>query len=77
MKTNTTLDTRAMQVSGRNLGVMALAFTGCAIAATAYLMRRKAVSQEVQAIQEESALSTWEGEGGNTSPASTSEFPAA
>lgn len=45
------------------LHVLAAALTGCAVAASAYVFRKRARQQNAQRLSHQ--LSTWEGEGGN------------
>lgn len=54
------------------LYIVALALTGCAVAASAIVIRH--YSRRQKARQYKDDLSTWEGEGGK--PASTSVLPA-
>ena len=49
------------------LYILALALTGCAAAASAYLVRNRSRRQAVQEHKED--LRTWEGEGGKPAPA--------
>ena len=54
------------------LHILAAALTGCAIAASAYVMRTRSRRQETKRLKDD--LSTWEGEGGK--PASSDDRPA-
>jgi hypothetical protein len=56
---------------GNKLSVLALALTGCAVAAAAYVVRHRARRQEAQ--QHKDDLHTWEGEGGK--PALSAAHP--
>jgi len=53
------------------LHILAAALTGCAVAASAYVMRNRIRREKTKRLNED--LSTWEGEGGK--PASPEERP--
>ena len=52
---------------GNKLYVLALALTGCAVAASAFFVRHLSRRQDAQ--QNKDDLRTWEGEGGKPAPA--------